>query len=341
MRPLSCASSLVRKVRRFCKNRQIPSKVTGFCQSRIQWLIKMSDCKVVFAIFLLGILVKFPLTSWSWFSSAILDMDSESLKSLGFYLLGAGIAPLGLYLTYNRTQSLRMQTDTDTFTKSIELLGNHNPAVRQGGIYSLGRIARDNSKLHTTIMRIMASYIREKTCKEFNEKLEQERFQNNRDELIQELSKKPMPSDIEAAIEVIRERQISNDESLKGNEESFKPKFDLSNAYIFNAEFGDASFSKINFSDSKMIKCRFDRTNLSGSYFAKSDLQESSFVNSILRSCEFIKTNFQGCDFEGCDLSESSFKECDFIDTNLTQEQIDKAKIVDEDTQLPREIQAS
>ncbi len=261
---------------------------------------------------------------------------SESLKSLGFYLLGAGIAPLGLYLTYKRTQSLRMQTDTDTFTKSIELLGNHNPAVRQGGIYSLGRIARDNSKLHTTIMRIMASYIREKTCKEFNEKLEQERSQNNRDELIQELSEKPMPSDIEAAIEVIRERQISNDESLKGNEESFKLKFDLSNAYIFNAEFGDASFSKINFSDSKMIKCRFDRTNLSGSYFAKSDLQGSSFVNSILKDCEFIKTNFQKCDFEGCNLSGSKFKNCDLTDVkNLTQEQIDSIK-VDRATKLPR-----
>ena len=293
----------------------------------------MLDCKVIFAILLLLILIKFPLTSWSWLTSTILDVNSdspnseplsESLKSLGFYLLGTGIAPLGLYLTYNRTQSLRMQTDTDTFTKSIELLGNHNPAVRQGGIYSLGRIARDNSKLHTTIMRIMASYIREKTCKEFNEKLEQERFQNNRDELIQELSKKPMPSDIEAAIEVIRERQISNDESLKGNEKSFKPKFDLSNAYIFNAEFGDANFSKINFSDSKMIKCRFDRTNLSGSYFAKSDLQESSFVNSILRSCEFIKTNFQGCDFEGCDLSDSEFKNCNLTNVrNLTQEQRD------------------
>ena len=309
----------------------------------------MLDCKVIFAILFLLILIKFPLTStsWSWLTSTILDLNSESpnseplsesLKSLGFYLLGAGIAPLGLYLTYNRTHSLRMQTDTDTFTKSIKLLGNSSSAVRQGGIYSLGRIARDNSKLHTTIMRIMASYIREKTCKEFNEKLEQERSQNNRDELIQELSEKPMPSDIEAAIEVIRERQISSDESLKGDEESFKPKFDLSNAYIFNAEFGDSSFSKINFSDSKMIKCRFDRTNLSGSYFAKSDLQGSSFVNSILRNCEFIETNFQGCDFEGCDLSESSFKECNFIDTNLTQEQIDKAKIVDEDTQFPREI---
>ena len=48
-------------------------------------------------------------------------------------------------------------------------------------------------------MRIMASYIREKTCREFNEKLEQERFQNNRDKIIQELSEKLMSSDIEAA----------------------------------------------------------------------------------------------------------------------------------------------
>ncbi len=192
MSRLTSASSLTKRWRRFYKSLpirqvfQLLSKSRSFCQSKIQGLVKMLDCKVIFAILLLLILIKFPLTSWSWLTSTILDVNSdspnseplsESLKSLGFYLLGTGIAPLGLYLTYNRTQSLRMQTDTDTFTKSIKLLGNSSSAVRQGGIYSLGGIARDNSKLHTRIMKIMASYIREKTYENLNKLLKQEGLQ--------------------------------------------------------------------------------------------------------------------------------------------------------------------
>ena len=323
------------------------SKAKDFCQSKIQWLINLicsmisNNCPVIFALLLLVILIKFPLTSWPWLASAILDADPDSLKSLGFYLLGAGIAPLGLCLTYNRTQSLRMQTDTDIFTKSVELLGDPNPAVRQGGIYSLGGIARDNRKLHPTIMKIMTSYIRKKTHEKFNEHAGQEESsqKNKREELIRKLSKEsPMPSDVEAAIEVIRERKINNDQPLKGSK-----KFDLSNSYVFNADFSFTNFFKTNFSDSIILGCCFDKTNLSDSSFVSSNLQKSSFVNSTLKNCEFIGTNFQECDFEECDfeecdLSGSTFEKCDLRNVkNLTQEQINKAKI-DEATKLPGEI---
>ena len=182
----------------------------------------------------------------------------------------------------------------------------------------------------------MASYIRGETYRKFYERREKETLTNEK--LIDKLAKEPMSSDIEAAIAVIRERQIGNDESLKDSEESFKSKFDLSNAYLFNSEFGDTQLLKTNFSDSKMVKCRFDGTDLSGSYFATSDLQGSSFINSILKNCEFIGTNFQECDFERCDLSSSTFEKCGLRNVkNLTQEQINKAKI-DEATKLPGAI---
>ena len=124
-------SSLPRRVRKFCRNSQsqkiiaeLLRKSKAFCKSinqwlrtRIQWLRKKVDYKMILAMLLLLILIIFPLTSWPFLANAISDADPDSLKSWGFYLLGAGIAPLGLYLTYNRTQSLRMQTDTNIFTK--------------------------------------------------------------------------------------------------------------------------------------------------------------------------------------------------------------------------------
>lgn len=329
-------SSLPRRVRKFCRNSQsqkiiaeLLRKSKAFCKSinqwlrtRIQWLRKKVDYKMILAMLLLLILIIFPLTSWPFLANAISDADPDSLKSWGFYLLGAGIAPLGLYLTYNRTQSLRMQTDTNIFTKSIKLLGDPNPVVRQGGIYSLGGIARDNTKLHSTIMKIMASYIRGETYHKFHERLDKGALTGEN----KNLANGPMPLDIEAAIAVIRERQIGNDEPLKG---SGKFKFDLSNSYVFNADLSFTNFFKINFSDSIMLKCSSDETNLSNSFF----------VNSILKNCEFTETNFQGCDFKRCDLSGSTFEKCDLTNVNsLTQEQINKANKVDEATKLPREI---
>ena len=82
----------------------------------------------------------------------------DLLRGIGFFLLGIGVAPLGLYLAYDRTKSLKLQTETEkekavteAFAKSVELLGNEREAARQGGIYALGRLARDNSDLHPMI----------------------------------------------------------------------------------------------------------------------------------------------------------------------------------------------
>ena len=64
--------------------------------------------------------------------------EPELLRGIGLFLLGTGIAPLGLLLAYNRTESLKFQAETEkekavtekekavteAFAKSIELLGN-------------------------------------------------------------------------------------------------------------------------------------------------------------------------------------------------------------------------
>ena len=283
------------------------------------------------------------IAPWPWLSTWITSADSGSLQKWGLYLLGAGIGPIGLYLTYNRTQSLRMQTDTGAFTKSVELLASNSAPTRQGGIYVLEKIAKDNPERRSTIMKIMTSYIRGETYRIFHKQLRKETNLTEEElveKLVEKLAKEPMPSDIEAAIEVIRERQTDNDESLKNNEKRSKSnfRFDLSNAYIFNANLGGNSdkfsnFLKTNFSNSKMVQCRFDRSDLSGSSFVSSDLRRSSFIDSTLENCEFKETNFAECDLQGCKLQG-----CDLTDAkNLTQKQIDSANI-DEATKLPEGI---
>jgi len=225
----------------------------------------------------------FPITSWPLLPDQLRKTESDHLREWGWYFLGVGIAPLTLLLTHNRTRSLKMQTDalrvqtdTDVFTKSIKLLGDKQAAVRQGGIYSLGGIAKDNPNLHPTIMKIITSYLREKTYENFNKQLGKDKSPENKKKLIEKLrlAQESAPSDIEAAIDIIRERQIENDKLLKDSKKSFR--FDLSSSYFFNANFCSIDkFSEVNFSDSIMQECRFSKSNLSESFFLSSDLQES------------------------------------------------------------------
>lgn len=222
-----------------------------------------------------------------------IDGKPELLRGIGLFMLGIGVAPLGLYLAYNRTESLKLQANTEkekavteAFAKSVELLGNKREAARQGGIYALGRLASDNPNLHPMIMDIVASYIRQESrsrfVKEKNEREEEANKSIDKDELVDELRSEPMPMDIEAAIAVIREREVQHDKT-PGEGEFL---LDLSNAYIFTADFSNTKLSRVNFSDSVLINCVFDKTDLSKSNFVASNLKESSMTQEQVNSME-------------------------------------------------------
>ena len=217
--------------------------------------------------------------------------NPELLRGIGLFLLGAGIAPLGLYLAYNRTDSLKLQAETEkekavteAFAKSVELLGNKREAARQGGIYALGRLATEHPSLHPMIMDIVASYIRQESRNRFfneeNKRGTKEGDSIDKNVLINILRLEPMPMDIEAAIAVIRERDVQLDKTPGEGEYLL----DLSNAYIFTADFSNTKLSRVNFSDSVLINCVFDKTDLSESNFVASNLEGSSMTKEQVHS---------------------------------------------------------
>ena len=288
------------------------------------------DCKWGIIYLILIISIPFLPHADRWLKPKI---DHESLRGLGLYVLGAGVGVLGLYLTRSRTESLRKQTEalemqteieksknvTDAFAKSVELLGNKRAAARQGGIYALDKIAKDDpEKYHMTVIRIMTSYIREESKESYD------KYRSNMQSNSASSSDKKdnqefiMPADVEAAIEVIRQRNSSQKQEKQSKKklQRYTLFLDISNAHLSNTDFSRAELSKTNFSNSNLSGCIFDHANLSHSSFVFSDLKDSSF---------------EKCDLSGADLSEAK---------NLTQEQISKAKI-GEDTMLPPDIENS
>ena len=284
----------------------------------------------------LGVVV---LILFSLLPSDIKD-NPELLRGIGFFILGVGIAPLGLLLAYRRTETVQIQATTakekavtEAFAKSVELLGNERESARQGGIYALGRLAKDNEDLHPMIMDIAASYIRQESRRWFySEKKKMEKEENtpiDKERLIEKLDLEPTPMDIEAAITVIRQRITKYDKKTKKKQYLM----DLSNAYIFNADFSNTKLSKVNFSDSVMINCIFDETDLSKSNFVASTLTGSSMTNASISDADFSNTklskvNFSdsvmiNCIFDGADLSGSNFVASNLTGSSMTQEQVD------------------
>ena len=311
------------------------------------------------------------LFALSKFGPGTEEIRVEWIRAAGFFLAGVGVAPLGLWLAHQRTMSLSGQTEnesarriTDAFTKAVELLGHDRIAVRQGGIYALGRLASEPKSGHPQIMDIIAAYIRNESASHIEREIEKslkpakesvnrewsemqddmddppdwmldwaEKREKTKEHIVSVL---PMPVDLEAAIAVIRERAVDSDR---------KPTtqggyiFDLSSAFLYNANFSQASLEKVNLSDCNFRSCLFVRTslahaNLVGSNFKGSNLFGSNFEGSNLVNSNFEGSNLKGAKFNNANISGADLRKA----LNLTQAQIDSAKAgaSDEDFLLPK-----
>ena len=289
------------------------------------------------------------------------------LPGIGFYVAGAGIAPLGLYLALRRTQTSGEQSENDKrrrigeeFTRSIELLGGRSAAVRQGGIYALEALAEESEeKRRSTIVKIVASYIREtsraKPISKGGSVVTTKQTDIEGWAMIA-----PDGVDIAAALSVIQNLSkktagfyLSSTSARAAYDEGMSlssvlaalplvgQKIDLSNAYLRNGDLSYAHLHRVNMSDILAEDCVFVKTS-----FRPAGDEVANMVFSKFEYCDF-----SGADFSYADLSKATFSgECNFQDaelgkaklydtdlsgaSNLTQKQIDSA-MGDDSTILP------
>ena len=251
---------------------------------------------------------------------------ADWVRSAGFFLLGAGIAPLGLWLAHRRTSYLWEQTKneslrrvTDAFTKSVELLGHRDITVRQGGIYALGRLARENIGERSKILDILAAYIRQRSKDRYykcvREMVNALSESDKMDDATAHLSKEAMPIDLDAAIAVIRDLTPLRDEEPR--------RLDLSNAFLYNADFNCVVLDGANLSDSQFLGCVFAGANLKGanlvnSNFANSDLHDARLDGAILRGAKFDDADLSGANLSGAEVAGIDFSEAN----NFTESQL-------------------
>ena len=284
-----------------------------------------------------------------FFGLDLRKVDLAWLRDIGFFLAGAGIAPLGLWLAHQRTASLSGQTEnetarriTDAFTKAVELLGHESIAVRQGGIYALGRLAFENTEERPKIMDIIAAFVRQRSAERYNERVREIRMRvagpdlkhalpdftasfKDKAQALDSLSKESMPIDLDAAISIIgdlnparsriqiketrKERKKLLDQFVKWDPHVL----DLSNAFLFNADFSHVFLSGSNLSDSRFLGCVFAHSNVKNANMAKSD-----FTGSDLRGADFSDADMHSAIFKGANMHGVTAKNVVITDSNFT-----------------------
>jgi hypothetical protein len=88
-----------------------------------------------------------------------LKLQNDARATLAQILAG-GILLLGAYLTWRQLGVTRQGQITDRYTKAVDQLGHAELDVRLGGIYALGRIARDSPSDRATIGEVLTAFIR-------------------------------------------------------------------------------------------------------------------------------------------------------------------------------------
>lgn len=246
--------------------------------------------------------------------SIIADTENRYRATLAQIFGGIAIV-ISLYFTWKRMSTNERRADiaennseinlkgqiTERFTRAIDQLGNKELEIRTGGIYSLGRIARESDEDYWPIMEILTSYVRKNSpfdIVKFDEEL---------------------PIDIQACVTVLRRRR----DNPFTNELYF---INLKNAYLEKSNFDNTELESAIFINTKLSWSSFNQTNLERTKFNRATLNGVCFANA---NCEC--SSLIGADLEGVDVKGTNFSYANFTDANLNLVDLTKTKLVGAD----------
>ena len=205
-----------------------------------------------------------------------------------------GLSLLGGLLFTARTYSLsRAIHRTDSFAKAIEHIGNSgSAAVRAGGAYSLGLLARSSPSNWPMIEELLASFVRERA-----------------------IGPEDVASDVQAALTVLGNRpkskagRRSKPLDLRG---IHVPRAELSGLNLERARLDGAMLSHASFVETDLYRASFSGACLDEAKLIGASLVEANLRNASLRSVDLYEAKTARADVTGADL---------FGAKNLTAEQ--------------------
>ncbi|MFB6561973.1 pentapeptide repeat-containing protein [Streptomyces sp. NPDC056400] len=256
----------------------------------------------------------------------------------GLVALGAAfVAGLGLFYTHGTLRHTRErdreQADltregqvTDRYIEAIKLLAEKDSMRRLGGIYALERIMKDSEKDHSTVVEVLASFVRDHSPVRTPPK-------NPKGPVAADTYGNMRPNGaIQAALTVLGRRPIRHEKYRIDLRNVDLRGADLAGAYLVGADFTGSDLRGADFSASHMHGVNLRETRLDGAHFIES-LMDGCFLDecqgldvnfncAILRGASFGESNLSMVNLSGADLWASrwigtTFHGADFDSTDL------------------------
>lgn len=335
-------------------------------------LIACAIVLVAFCITMLAILMGLPFGAFNFWGywgvdGSVKATRSEVGRNFGLLAVAIGALLVGGWRasTANRQARIAEQGQvTDRFAKAVDMLGDDNSVtVRTGGIYALGRVARDSIEFdHIAVMQVLCQFVRNSPYAESQQKIAAEYDDNVRQYKEfgpeDDWADSPTPPasqecpDILAALEVISQRSAPQKDWEKNQD--YVPSLrrarlgwlnlagaDCSNIEMINSDLRGAHLSGANFSGAQLIGAQLGWAYLTEANLSEADLSTANLMGADLRWANLSRANLSpanlnganlgaanlnGVNLSGAILSAVNFNRANLSGTNLSGTYLSEAK---------------
>jgi uncharacterized protein YjbI with pentapeptide repeats len=257
-----------------------------------------------------------------------IDLESKSRQTLAQILGGAALL-VGLYFTSQTLWTTQEGQITDRFTKAITQLGDHNLAMRLGGIYALERIAKDSESDHWPVMEVLTAFVREqapaqslpentppdgKAQQPLAKLLEEEGFDVFQEAVYARIQTQRLRADIQAILTVLgrRTRTHENGESQRLNLHFTNLQYaDLQGAQLQGAMLDGAQLQGANLRGAKLQHASLSGADLQNTDVIEVELQDADLKWAKLQNTKFIYAKLQRARLRAARLQGATLAHCE------------------------------
>lgn len=218
-------------------------------------------------------------------------------------------------------RNIRLADDkqvAERFSKSVEMLGNSEKLeVRVGGIYSLEKISEDSAERYSSVViDILASFVKRNSMfieiKKYDENLsraELYQYQAIGIEVDQLKELESIPSDIQAALSVLKRLSVSMESRTSLN---------LSFSRLVGADLRESKFNNIDLRSADLTLCDCQDVRILNSNLSFIKLRGSVLIGASLAGCNLLGGKLYRSDCRNANFKKSNLSGVDFRKANLT-----------------------
>jgi uncharacterized protein YjbI with pentapeptide repeats len=262
-------------------------------------------------------------------TAVIIDLLIRStLLALGAGLFAAG-ALIFTARSYRRArQSLdvtRQGRVTGCHTKAIGKLGSKRLEARIGGVYALERVALASPRDHSTVMEVLAAFIREHSREKWPPlELAADDDRNAR-------TTRP---DVQAAITVMGRRNHGNDcqpVNLNGADLTAADLTDaqLTDAQLCAADLTNANLASANLTNAQLVRANLTDANLVRANLRGANLCDANLTNANLANANLADANLADAQLGRANLTNANLTNANLASANLADAQLGRANLTD------------